>query len=454
VHKETQELHPNTSDIIEQVAQQVEKVGMDAWYDLDAHDLLGDEADQYTKVTDTLDVWFDSGVTHEAVLQRRDYLQYPADLYLEGSDQHRGWFQSSLKTAIAINGNAPYKTVLTHGFTVDADGRKMSKSIGNVISPQTVVNNLGADVLRLWVAATDFSGEMSVSDEILNRSADSYRRIRNTARFLLSNLNGFNPATDTVAFEDMVALDQWAVDRAALLQADIIDGYDNYNFHMIYQKLHKFCVVDMGGFYLDIINDRQYTAKSDGHARRSCQTAMHIIIEALTRWIAPILSFTADELWKAMPGEREANVFIAEWTSIPTLSDENQRAFWQRIAEVKHAFNKVLEGKKKDGINKSLQAEVTLYADDALFADLSSLANELRFVLITSQAEVRPLLEAGDADATELDGLKVKLVKTEAARCERCWHHREDLGQHAGHESICQRCVDNIEGEGEVRTFA
>jgi len=212
--------------------------------------------------------------------------------------------------------------------------------------------------------------------------------------------------------------------------------------------------VDMGGFYLDIIKDRQYTAKSDGHARRSCQTAMHIIIEALTRWIAPILSFTADELWKAMPGEREANVFIAEWTSIPTLSDENQRAFWQRIAEVKHAFNKVLEGKKKDGINKSLQAEVTLYADDALFADLSSLANELRFVLITSQAEVRPLLEAGDADATELDGLKVKLVKTEAARCERCWHHREDLGQHAGHESICQRCVDNIEGEGEVRTFA
>jgi len=330
----------------------------------------------------------------------------------------------------------------------------MSKSIGNVISPQTVVNNLGADVLRLWVAATDFSGEMSVSDEILNRSADSYRRIRNTARFLLSNLNGFNPATDTVAFEDMVALDQWAVDRAALLQADIIDGYDNYNFHMIYQKLHKFCVVDMGGFYLDIIKDRQYTAKSDGHARRSCQTAMHIIIEALTRWIAPILSFTADELWKAMPGEREANVFIAEWTSIPTLSDENQRAFWQRIAEVKHAFNKVLEGKKKDGINKSLQAEVTLYADDALFADLSSLANELRFVLITSQAEVRHLLEAGDADATELDGLKVKLVKTEAARCERCWHHREDLGQHAGHESICQRCVDNIEGEGEVRTFA
>ena len=454
VNKNTQELHPNTAELIEQVALLVEREGMDAWFDLDPRDLLGDEADQYSKVTDTLDVWFDSGVTHEAVLQRRDNLRYPADLYLEGSDQHRGWFQSSLKTAIAINGNAPYKTVLTHGFTVDGDGRKMSKSIGNTISPQTVVNNLGADVLRLWVAATDFSGEMSVSDEILNRSADSYRRIRNTARFLLSNLNGFNPATDAVAFEDMVALDQWAVDRAAQLQAEIIDAYDNYNFHMIYQKLHKFCVVDMGGFYLDIIKDRQYTAKSDGHARRSCQTAMHIIIEAFTRWIAPILSFTADELWQAMPGDREANVFIAEWTDIPALNDDAQRAFWQRIADAKQAFNKVLEGKKKDGINKSLQAEVTLYASAALYDDLVSLGDELRFVLITSKALVRPLAEGGNAETTELEGLKVALYKTEAERCERCWHHREDVGSHAGHESICQRCVDNIEGEGEERTFA
>ena len=454
VHKDTQDLHPNTAELIEQVAQLVEKDGMDAWFDLDPRELLGDEADSYSKVTDTLDVWFDSGVTHEAVLQRRDYLRYPADLYLEGSDQHRGWFQSSLKTAIAINGNAPYKAVLTHGFTVDGDGRKMSKSIGNTISPQTVMNNLGADVLRLWVAATDFSGEMSVSDEILNRSADSYRRIRNTARFLLSNLNGFDPAKDAVAFEDMVALDQWAVDRAAQLQAEIIDCYDNYNFHMIYQKLHKFCVVDMGGFYLDIIKDRQYTAKSDGHARRSCQSAMHIIIEAFTRWIAPILSFTADELWKAMPGEREASVFIAEWTNIPSLADANQREFWQRIAEAKHAFNKVLEGKKKDGINKSLQAEVTLYAADGLYQDLVSLGDELRFVLIASKAQVLPLAEGANAEATELEGLKVSLLKTEAERCERCWHHREDVGSHAGHESICQRCVDNIDGEGEERKFA
>jgi len=454
VNKETQEIHPNTVELIEQVALLVEKEGMDAWFDLDPATLLGDEADKYSKVTDTLDVWFDSGVTHEAVLQRRDYLQYPADLYLEGSDQHRGWFQSSLKTAIAINAAPPYKAVLTHGFTVDGDGRKMSKSIGNTISPQTVMNNLGADVLRLWVAATDFSGEMSVSDEILNRQADSYRRIRNTARFLLSNLTGFDPAKDSVAFEDMVALDQWAVDRAAQLQEDIIDCYDNYNFHMIYQKLHKFCVVDMGGFYLDIIKDRQYTAKSDGHARRSCQTAMHHIIEAMVRWIAPILSFTADEMWPEIPGERSSTVFTAEWIKLPTLNDESQRGFWGRIAEAKQAFNRVLEGKKQQGINKSLQAEVTLYADSSLYDDLLSLGDELRFVLIASAAKVLPLAEGVDADVTELDALKVAIGKSDAERCDRCWHHRSDVGSHAGHETICGRCVTNIEGDGEVRQFA
>jgi isoleucyl-tRNA synthetase len=454
VDKETQEIHPNTVELIENVALLVEKEGMDAWFDLDPVSLLGADADKYTKVTDTLDVWFDSGVTHEAVLQRRDYLQYPADLYLEGSDQHRGWFQSSLKTAIAINAAPPYKAVLTHGFTVDGEGRKMSKSIGNTISPQTVMNNLGADVLRLWVAATDFSGEMSVSDEILNRQADSYRRIRNTARFLLSNLTGFDPVQHSVAFEDMVALDQWAVDRAAQLQDEIIDCYDNYNFHMIYQKLHKFCVVDMGGFYLDIIKDRQYTAKADGHARRSCQTAMHYIIEAMVRWIAPILSFTAEEMWPEIPGERSRTVFTAEWLNLPTLADEAQRGFWSRIAEAKHAFNRVLEGKKQDGINKSLQADVTLYADSSLFAELTSLGDELRFVLIASSAKVLPLSEGVNADLTELDALKVAITKSESERCERCWHHREDVGSHAGHETICGRCVTNIEGAGEERQFA
>lgn len=259
IHRETQQPHPRTQELIEQVAQRVEREGMDAWFDLDPKELLGDEAAQYQKVTDTLDVWFDSGVTHLAVLERRNNLRYPADLYLEGSDQHRGWFQSSLKAALAMNGTAPYRQVLTHGFTVDADGRKMSKSLGNVVSPQKVVNDLGADILRLWVAATDFSGEMTVSDEILKRTADSYRRIRNTARFLLSNLAGFDPALHTVHTENLLALDRWVIQRTAELQSEIIAAYDSYQFHLIYQKLHNFCAVDLGGFYLDIIKDRQYT---------------------------------------------------------------------------------------------------------------------------------------------------------------------------------------------------
>mgnify|MGYP000580118296 FL=1 len=302
VHKETQELHPDTNELIEKVALQVEEKGIDAWFSLDAKDLLGDDADQYSKVTDTLDVWFDSGVTHAAVLKRRKELgQYPADLYLEGSDQHRGWFQSSLKTGIAINGTAPYKQVLTHGFTVDGDGKKMSKSIGNVIAPQEVTNKLGADILRLWVAATDYTGEMTVSDEILKRSADSYRRIRNTARFLISNINGFEPETDLLPTNEMLALDRWAVDRALELQLELQNAYSEYSFLTVFQKIIQFCGIDLGGFYLDIIKDRQYTTQTDSLARRSCQTAMYHILEAMTRWVAPILSFTADEIWAVMP---------------------------------------------------------------------------------------------------------------------------------------------------------
>jgi len=310
IHKETQELHPNTAELIEQVAQRIEKAGIDAWFDLDAAELLGDEAEQYSKVTDTLDVWFDSGVTHSSVLDTREGLHSPADMYLEGSDQHRGWFQSSLKTAIAIKGAAPYKQVLTHGFTVDGQGRKMSKSIGNVVAPQEVMNKYGADILRLWVASTDYSGEMTCSDEILKRAADAYRRIRNTARFLLANLNGFNPETDLVAAEEMVALDRWAVDRAARLQDELVGHYDKYEFLNVYQKISHFCSQEMGGFYLDIIKDRQYTAATEGHARRSCQTALYHIVEALTRWIAPILSFTADEILEQIPGQHDESVLL------------------------------------------------------------------------------------------------------------------------------------------------
>jgi len=455
VHKLTGAIHPDTATLVEAVASRVEQGGIDVWYELDAAELLGDEADQYSKVTDTLDVWFDSGVTHTAVLDAREQLQYPADLYLEGSDQHRGWFQSSLKTAIAIKGNAPYKAVLTHGFVVDADGRKMSKSIGNVMSPQQVVNDQGADVLRLWVAATDFSGEMSVSDEILKRTGDSYRRIRNTARFFLSNLNGFDPSEHVVPMEEMLALDRWAVDCAAGMQQDIIAAYENYQFHQIYQKLHNFCVTDMGGFYLNIIKDRQYTCQEDSLARRSAQTAIYYIVDSFARWIAPILSFTAEEIWGFIPGDREASVFFAEWQALPSAETSAISARdWTLIAEARNAVNKVLEGKKGVGIQKSLEAEVTLYADGELQQALAKLGDELKFVLITSEAEIKPSAEAFNAEATEVEGLQVNVVKTAHAKCDRCWHHREDVGAHSEHPEICGRCVENIVGDGEQRLYA
>ncbi len=456
VHKETQELHPDTARLIEAVAQKVEQEGMDAWFDLDAAELLGADAETYQKVTDTLDVWFDSGVTHYAVLEQRANLRFPADLYLEGSDQHRGWFQSSLKTSMAINGVPPYKTVLTHGFTVDAQGRKMSKSIGNVIPPQKVMNDLGADVLRLWVAATDFSTEMSVSDEILKRTADSYRRIRNTARFMLSNLTGFNPATDMLPMSEMLQLDRWIVGRTAQLQQEIIKAYDNYQFHLIYQKLHNFCVVELGGFYLDIIKDRQYTVKAEAKARRSAQTALQHVIEALVRWIAPILSFTADEIWSAMPGARDELVFVAEWYQLPQVpADSFADSYWDLVADVKTAVNKVLEAKRGSGeVGGSLGAEVTLYCDDKLAAELAKLGDELRFVLITSTAAIAPIAQAQNAEATEVAGLQVAVKKSEHAKCARCWHHRADVGANPTHAEICVRCVENVDGQGESREFA
>ncbi|WP_415902252.1 isoleucine--tRNA ligase [Neptuniibacter sp. QD29_5] len=458
IHKETQQLHPNTPELIEQVAVRVEKVGMDAWFDLDAAEVLGDEADQYEKVTDTLDVWFDSGVTHYSVVDQRDNLEYPADMYLEGSDQHRGWFQSSLKTAIAIKGKAPYKQVLTHGFTVDGQGRKMSKSVGNVVSPQEVMNKYGADILRLWVASTDYSGEMTCSDDILKRAADAYRRIRNTARFFLANLSGFDPAQHMVKPEDMVALDAWAVDRAARLQEELIEHFNQYEFLQVFQKVSHFCSQDMGGFYLDIIKDRQYTAATDSHARRSAQTALYHIVEALVRWIAPICSFTADEIWATLAGERTDSVHLDTWyqglTKLPADSAFDS-AYWEQVMAVKAAVNKQLETERSDGnIGGSLEAEVTLYCDDALQALLGKLEDELRFVLITSKAAVAPLADAQDANDTELEGLKVSVVKSAADKCPRCWHFREDVGQDSDDPELCGRCVDNVKGAGESRSFA
>lgn len=465
VHKETQELHPNTSELIEQVAQKVEGKGMDAWFDLDATELLGDDADNWSKVTDTLDVWFDSGVTHAAVLRQREELgQYPADLYLEGSDQHRGWFQSSLKTGIAINGAAPYKQVLTHGFTVDGEGRKMSKSIGNVVAPQEVMNKLGADILRLWVAATDYSGEMTVSDEILKRTADSYRRIRNTARFLLSNINGFDPKTDLVPNNEMIALDRWAVDQASQLQGELQSAYENYNFLEVFQKMVQFCVGELGGFYLDIIKDRQYTTQAESLARRSCQTAMYHILEAMTRWMAPILSFTADEIWAFMPqpakGEREDSVFLATWyDDLAVLSDDETqgREFWQAVMTVKEAVNKRIEEERNAGnVKGGLTTQVELFCEGSLAETLSSLGEELRFVLITSSASIKGLSDDAHTEAkpSDMDGLLVKVSPSDDAKCDRCWHHRPEVGTIDAHKDLCQRCVDNIDGEGERRSFA
>ncbi|MCH8499303.1 MAG: isoleucine--tRNA ligase [Marinobacter sp.] len=459
IHKETQELHPRTAELIEAVAKQVETGGIDAWYELDAKSLLGDEADQYEKVLDTLDVWFDSGVTHSSVLRKRPELnQYPADLYLEGSDQHRGWFQSSLKTAIAITGEAPYRQVLTHGFTVDGQGRKMSKSLGNVIAPQEVMNELGADILRLWVSATDYSGEMTVSKDILRQTADGYRRIRTTARFLLSNLSGFDPARDQVAPEEMIALDRWMVDRALVVQQELIDAYENYSFLKVYQKVYQFCEATLGGFYLDIIKDRQYTTQADSLPRRSCQTAMYHVAEALVRWIAPILSFTADEIWQHLPGEHGDSVFYDTWYDKLTRLPANTamgREYWRQVAAVKDAVNKCLEDARNRGeIKGSLSAEVTLYCGGELAEQLNALGDELRFVLITSEARVCPLAEAVSAEMSQLEGLRVKVTPTGHKKCERCWHHRDDVGQHAGHDDLCGRCVDNVEGAGEQRAYA
>jgi isoleucyl-tRNA synthetase len=459
VHKESGELHPDTSRLMELVAQQMELRGIDAWFDLDPAELLGEEAASYDKVTDTLDVWFDSGVTHACVLRQREGLHAPADLYLEGSDQHRGWFQSSLLTGIAIDGAAPYKTVLTHGFTVDSDGRKMSKSIGNIIAPVTVMNDLGADILRLWVAATDYRGELSVSDEIFKRTADSYRRIRNTARFLLSNLNGFDPSSDALDFPEMLSLDRWVVDRAALLQQELTAAYADYHFHQIYQKLHNFCANDLGGFYLDVIKDRQYTTQADSVARRSAQTAMYRIAEALVRWVAPILSFTAEEIWENLPGERGQSVMLEQWyPHLQTLAADEPmgRDYWQTLMRVRAAVNREMEARRAAGeLRGSLDASVALYCDQSLHEQLQALGEELRFVLITSAVTLAPLQAApSDTAETELAGLRVSVGVASQEKCERCWHRQADVGQSTAHPALCGRCVENVDGPGEKRRFA
>ena len=452
-HKQTGELHPNTQALFTEISAMIEKSGIEAWFETDIKELLGDDADDYEKATDTLDVWFDSGVSHFAVLKARAGLSDVADLYLEGSDQHRGWFQSSLISSVAINGKAPYKQVLTHGFTVDKDGKKMSKSLGNVMSPQKVVNNLGADILRLWIASTDYTGEMTVSDEILKRSADSYRRIRNTMRFMLANTSGFIPQQHTLEADNMLDLDRWIVSKAAELQIQVLQAYEQYNFHNVTQLILNFCSNDLGGFYLDVIKDRQYTTQEDSRARRSAQTALNHILEAMVRWLSPVLSFTAEEIWQNMPGEKTNSIFLNEWYQGLTANYENTAI--ETARNINPFIRKQMEGMRSEKIiGSSLDAEVDLYCNEETFAALSQLGDELRFVFITSYARIHPLSAKTDDCIEAGEGVFINVSQSTHEKCVRCWHHREDVGQQTEHAELCGRCVENVVGSGEQREFA
>ena len=453
INKNTGELHPDTEKLFEVVAKKIELDGIEAWFKLKVEDVLGAEAKDYEKTTDTLDVWFDSGVSHYAVLKASNYLSDVADMYLEGSDQHRGWFQSSLLTSCAINERAPYKQVLTHGFTVDQNGHKMSKSLGNVIPPQKVVNSLGADILRLWIGSTDYSGEMTVSDEILNRSADSYRRIRNTMRFMLANMQGFDPKHDLVDMNDMLVLDRWIVSKTHDLQQQVINEYDNYNFHFVMKAILNFCTNDLGGFYLDVIKDRQYTTQTDSLARRSAQSALFHISHAMVRWLSPILSFTSEEIWQFLPGASNESVFLQTWYE--GLEGNFDSPVIESCRDINTHLRKELEEMRRNKIiGSSLDAEVDIYCKDENYQNLLGLKDELRFVFITSEARVNEL-SSKPSDAKEIDSsIAIKVYKSKHQKCVRCWHHRPEIGQNKMHNDLCDRCVENVSGKGENRVFA
>ncbi len=472
VHHASRELHPKSLDLLEQIAKRVEEDGIDAWYDLNPVELLGAEAKEYEKLTDCLDVWFDSGVSHYAVLMQNPELVWPADLYLEGSDQHRGWFQSSLLSAVAMFNKPPYKSVLTHGFTVDEKGHKMSKSLGNVVAPDKVIQSLGADILRLWVSSTDYRKEMAVSDEILKRTAEAYRRIRNTVRFLLANLHDFDPDSDCIPSDQLLSLDSWIIERASLLQEEIINAYEDYQFHSIYQKLQQFCINDLGGFYLDIIKDRQYTLQKNSLPRRSAQTALFHIAEAIVRWLAPILSFTAEDIWQYLPGKREKTVFLNEWYVLPISFEKDplnaiyqqwdRQTFWSLLNQIRNEVNKVIEKLRIEGeVGSSLEAEVELYVkpDTKLALLLGALKDELRFVLITSDAKLSTLPYPEQAIQVTINdeelGIKVISTVGHKVKCARCWHRRSDVGKEPNYPTLCHRCVENLpDGEGEQRFYA
>jgi isoleucyl-tRNA synthetase len=454
VHKDTNALHPRTVELIEEVAQLIEQSGIDAWFGLDAKTLIGDDVDCYRAIKDTLDVWFDSGTTHYAVLEQRADLQAPADLYLEGSDQHRGWFQSSLLTSIAINERAPFKKVLTHGFTVDENGRKLSKSLGNYIPLADIIKQLGADGLRLYVASSDYRYEIAASKEIFNRVSDSYRRIRNTLRFLLANLNGFKPSTDLITVDELIALDQYILQRAGDVQKTILAAYDDMSFHVVVSQLTSFCINDLGGFYLDIIKDRQYTTAATSQARRSAQTALYHVVQAFVRWMSPILSFTAQEAWPLIPEQSEQYVFTADWYEIPVAaSNVIQDQDWDNIKLIKNQVNTEIEAARNQKlVGASVATQVDITATAPLYESASKFGDELRFVLITSKVNL--YLNPADQDGLALNNIVVKVAPAEGTKCVRCWHVLPDVGTHAEHPELCGRCIINVTGTGEVRKYA
>jgi isoleucyl-tRNA synthetase len=451
VHKETGDPHPQTAELLEAAALLVEERGVEAWFSLDGAAFLAQHttfnAEDYKKVTYTLDVWFDSGATHAAVLKRRPELAFPADLYLEGSDQHRGWFQSSLLTGCAIDGRAPYEALLTHGFVVDGAGHKMSKSKGNVIAPQKVMDTYGADILRLWTASTDYSGELTISDEILKRVSESYRRIRNTMKFLLANITDFDAKKDLLPVSELLEIDRYALHLTQKLQTEVLADYDRYEFHLAVQKFVSFCSEDLGGFYLDILKDRLYTAGENSPARRAAQSALHHITHCMMRLMSPILSFTANEIWQTLGLDANETVFEDVWYALPDSQLSTlQIDVWKTIRDYRELVNKGLEEKRSLGeIGSSLQAELDIYADGHTYDAMSGLGADLRFVLITSKATVH---------RKDGVGFTVAVVPSLHKKCDRCWHYRADVGSDAEHPHICGRCVSNLFGSGEHRTHA
>ena len=455
LHKETGQLHPRTPELLEQIAQRVQESGIEAWQKLEIAELLGDEAAMYVKNRDTLDVWFDSGTTHKTVLRgsHQEQSHFPADLYLEGSDQHRGWFHSSLLTASMLDGRAPYKALLTHGFVVDGEGKKMSKSLGNTLAPQKIFETLGADILRLWVASSDYSGEITISDEILKRVTESYRRIRNTLRFLLANTSDFDIAKDAVPVAELLEIDRYAIANMSALQADILTHYQQFEFHPVIAKLQSFCSEDLGGFYLDILKDRLYTSGTTSSARRSAQTAIWHITQSLLRLMAPTLSFTAEEAWvtfasKQAFADSDETIFTQLFYQLPEIADA--AALLEKFATLRSIRTDVTkqleEVRVGGGIGSSLQAEVLIKASAAKYAVLNSFGDDLKFALITSAASVEQV--ATEAEET------VVVTPSVYVKCERCWHYRADVGSHAEHAGLCGRCVSNLFGAGEARRFA